>query len=385
MVTGMRDVLISGAGVAGSTLAFWLARNGFRPTVVERSPGLRSSGNPVDVRGPAVPVVTAMGVLPRLREVATRARRMRLLDADGRQVTTVAMPAAKGDEVEVPRADLAAVLHEAARDDAEYLFDDVITGLTQDEGGVEVTFDRAAPRRFDLVIGADGLHSNIRRLAFGPERDFVQPTGIYVATTALGEPVDHPEEVLIQNTPGRLVSIHPGRDKALVAFIFRSAVEGADERIVREVYGDAGWRVPELLEKFRAADDVFFDAVSVVELPRWSRGRIALVGDAASYVSLLGMGRAWRSPGRTRWRPRWARITVRLSLGTSASTGRWSRRNSVVSSGPRHCWCPGPRWGSRRATSRRGCGPRSWPRGNRDPLGWHRSAELCKSGRRVLA
>ncbi|WP_133850965.1 FAD-dependent monooxygenase [Labedaea rhizosphaerae] len=296
----MRTVLISGAGVAGSTLAYFLARNGFAPTVVERSRGLRSSGNPVDVRGPAVPVVEKMGVLPRLKEVATRTTRMRLLDAEGRQVATMAMPAARGNEVnevEVPRADLAAVLHEAARDDAEYLFDDAITGLSQDEHGVEVTFDHATPRRFDLVIGADGLHSNVRRLAFGPERDYVRPTGIHVATTPLGEPVDHPHDVLIQNTPGRMVSIHPGRDKALVAFIFRATLDGFEhrdpaqhKRIVTEAYADLGWRVPHLLDRFRAADDVFFDAVSVVDLPSWSRDRIALLGDAASCVSLLGDG-----------------------------------------------------------------------------------------------
>ncbi|WP_027943927.1 FAD-dependent monooxygenase [Amycolatopsis taiwanensis] len=292
-----RNVLISGAGVAGSTLAFWLARNGFRPTVVERSAGQRSSGSPVDVRGPALPVAEAMGVLPSLRAVATRTRRMRLLNAAGRRVATVAMGAARGDEIEIPRADLADVLYRAARDDTEFLFDDTITELRQDEDGVDVTFDRAAPRRFDLVIGADGLHSAVRRLVFGPEYDFVRPTGIYVATTPLGEPVDHPHDVLIQNTPGRLVCIHPSRDKAMVAFIFRSEVKGFDhrdldqhKRIVTEAHADLGWRVPQLLAQVQAADDLFFDAVSQVDLPTWSRGRITLLGDASSSLSLLGDG-----------------------------------------------------------------------------------------------
>jgi 2-polyprenyl-6-methoxyphenol hydroxylase-like FAD-dependent oxidoreductase len=294
-----RNVLISGAGVAGSTLAYWLARNGFRPTVVERSPGLRSSGNPVDVRGPAMPVVEAMGVVPRLRDVATRTTRMRLLDPSGRSITTLGMPAASGNEVEVPRADLAGVLYEAARDEAEFLFDDAITVLHQDERGVEVTFDHAAPRRFDLVIGADGLHSAVRRMAFGPERDFVRSSGIHVATMPLGEPVEHPHEVLIHNTPGRLVSIHPARDNALIAFIFRSRNGDEDidyrnvdqhKRIVTEAYADAGWRVPQLLTRLADTDDLFFDAVSLVDLPTWSAGRITLLGDAASCVSLLGDG-----------------------------------------------------------------------------------------------
>jgi 2-polyprenyl-6-methoxyphenol hydroxylase-like FAD-dependent oxidoreductase len=287
-----KNVLISGAGVAGTTLAFWLARNGFRPTVVERSQGLRSSGNPVDVRGPALPVVEAMGVVPRLRAAATLATRMRLLTGEGRQVATLRMAAARGNEVEIPRADLAAVLHDAAREDAEFLFDDTITALRQDGGGVDVTFDRAAPRRFDLVVGADGLHSAVRRLVFGPETDFVRPTGLYVATTPLGETVDHPEDVLLHNSPGRLVGIHPARDKALVAFIFRGGeVDWAQPRqVVADAYADVGWRVPQLLKRLHDADDVFFDSVSKVDLPTWSRDRVVLLGDAASCVSLLGDG-----------------------------------------------------------------------------------------------
>lgn len=290
-------MLISGAGVAGTTLAYWLSRNGMRPTVVERSQGLRSSGNPVDVRGPALPVAEAMGVLPRLGEVATHATGLRIVADDGRTVATVRMAGSTGQEVEVPRADLAAVLHEAARDGVEYLFDDTITALHQDDGGVDVTFDRAPPRRFDLVVGADGLHSAVRRLAFGPERDFVRPTGMFVATTPLAEPPEHPHDIVMYNTPGRLVSIHPGRDTPLVAFIFRAAVTGVDyrdtdqhKRIVTDAYADLGWQVPHLLKRMRDTDDLFFDAVSIVDLPTWTRGRVTLLGDAASCLSLLGDG-----------------------------------------------------------------------------------------------
>jgi 2-polyprenyl-6-methoxyphenol hydroxylase-like FAD-dependent oxidoreductase len=300
MVTIMTDVLISGAGVAGSTLAFWLAKGGFRPTVVERSQGLRSSGNPVDVRGPAVPVAEAMGIVPRLREAATRTTAMSVVNAAGRQVARVRMPAAAGTgpEVELPRGDLAAILHEAARDHTEFLFDDTITGLRQEDDGVQVTFDRAAPRRFDLVVGADGLHSAVRRLAFGPESDYVRHVGLYVATLPLAEPAERPDQVLLFNSPGRLTSIHPGRGKTLAAFIFRGlAIPGLDYRdtarhkqIVIDAYARAGWRVPQLLEAVRATEDLYFDSVSKVQLPTWSNGRITLVGDAASCVSLLGDG-----------------------------------------------------------------------------------------------
>jgi 2-polyprenyl-6-methoxyphenol hydroxylase-like FAD-dependent oxidoreductase len=298
----MRTVLISGAGVAGSTLAYWLARRGFRPTVVERWRGQRSSGAPVDVRGPALPVAERMGVVDRLRAAATRADAMRLVDDDGRSVARIRMSdtrsAAGTREIEVPRADLAAVLYEAAADTAEFRFDDTITSLEQDGHGVDVTFERAAPARFDLVVGADGLHSTVRRLAFGPEAEFVRHVGLHVATLPLGEPVDHPREVLMHATPGRLVAVHPSSSDAVVAFIFRGpAVPGFDHRdiaqhrrVVATAYRGGGWRVPELLDLVRRSEELYFDGVSTVRLPGWSRGRITLLGDAAAGASLLGDG-----------------------------------------------------------------------------------------------
>lgn len=296
----MTDVLISGAGVAGSTLAYWLARNGLRPTVVERARGMRSSGNPVDVRGPAVPVVEAMGLVGRLRDAATATTSIGVVDASGRTIARMRTPAARGrrSEVEIPRSDLAAILYQAASADAEFLFDDTITTLRPDGDGVEVEFEHAATRRFDLVVGADGLHSTVRRLAFGPEQAYLHHLGLFAATLALGRPAERADEILLFNAPGRLASIHPARGSALAAFIFRGpAIADLDYRdadrhrqIVADAYAGLGWQVPALLEALRVADDFYFDAVSAVRLPSWSRERITLVGDAGSCVSLLGDG-----------------------------------------------------------------------------------------------
>ncbi|HEU5416474.1 MAG TPA: FAD-dependent monooxygenase [Streptosporangiaceae bacterium] len=297
-----QTVLISGAGIAGSTLAYWLARHGFRPTVVERATGLRSSGNPVDVKGPALQVAGRMGLLPRLRAADSGVTDLRFVNASGRRVGRIslrAFQASAGErEPEVPRAELASILLDASRDAAEFLWDDTIVALRQDAGGVDVTFDRAEPRRFDLVIGADGLHSAVRRLAFGPEADFVRHMGIYVATLPVDAPAGGDREVLLYNAPGRLVSVHPSRGRAVAAFMFRSpALPGFDyrdtglhKRLVTATFAGDGWRVPDLLTQVQAAGDIYFDSVSQVRLPRWSRGRIVVLGDAASCLSLFGDG-----------------------------------------------------------------------------------------------
>ncbi len=302
----IRTVLISGSGIAGPTLAYWLIRNGFRVTLVERAQGLRSSGSPVDVRGPAVPVAERMGVMPELRAAATRVTTLTFLNGSGRRVGRVDLAAiarAGGSrEVELPRGDLARILAGTVRDDAEFLFDDTITAIDQDPCGVNVTFDRAAPRRFDLVIGADGLHSAVRRIAFGPEAGFVRHMGVYVGGLTLDEPMaglpGGDREVLIYNRPGRAVAIHPSNGRAVAAFMYRSpAVPGFDHRDMRQhrdllsaAYAGASWVVPRLLDQVRATDDLYFDSVGQVRLPSWCSGRVALLGDAAACVSLFGEG-----------------------------------------------------------------------------------------------
>jgi 2-polyprenyl-6-methoxyphenol hydroxylase-like FAD-dependent oxidoreductase len=302
---GDQTVLISGAGIAGPTLAWWLARHGLRPTVVEHASALRSSGSPVDVRGPAVQVAEQMGVMAPIRHAGTDVTAMSFVNATGRRVGRINLralqQAAGSREVELPRGDLAAILYQASRDHAEFLFGDAIVALDQDEHGVDILFERAQPRRFDLVIGADGLHSAVRRLAFGPESDLVQHMGLYVATMRLDRLdglLEGGREVVMYNSPGRAVAIHPSRGDALAFFAFRRpAVPGFDhrdtgqhKRLLAAAFADDAWQVPELLERVHVADDLYFDSVSQVRVRPWWRGRVALVGDAASCVSLFGDG-----------------------------------------------------------------------------------------------
>jgi 2-polyprenyl-6-methoxyphenol hydroxylase-like FAD-dependent oxidoreductase len=296
------NVLISGAGIAGCALAYWLARYGHSATVVERSGAPRSSGAPVDVRGPAQ-VAERMNIVPRLREACTRVAGMTFLDRAGRRSAHVDLEALRRSiapqDIELPRGDLSTILYEVSRDSAEFIFGDSITSLAQDDArGVDVQFERSSPRSFDLVIGADGLHSNERRLAFGPESSFVRHAGLYVATLPLPQSIDPGSEIIMLNAPGKSLTLHPSRESPLAALIFwKPEIGGFDysdseqhKRILETTYADIRWKVPDVLAAARASSDLYFDSVSQVEMATWARGRVALLGDASACVSLFGDG-----------------------------------------------------------------------------------------------
>ena len=295
------EVLISGAGIGGCTLAYWLTRNGHSVTVVERSGALRSSGSPVDVRGPAVDVAERMNIATRLREASIRPKGMTLLDSGGRRVARVDIAALRSSivpkDMELARGDLARILYEASANDADYIFRDSIKALTPDEMGVDVAFEHSRPRRFDFVIGADGLHSIVRRLAFGADPEFVRHAGLYAATIPLPG-YDGEGEMFMLNTPGKLAALHPCQGVPLAYFIFwHPEIPEFDytdldqhKRILERAFAGIGWRVPEFLDAVRVAHDMYFDSVARVDVAKWARGRIALLGDASSCVSLFGDG-----------------------------------------------------------------------------------------------
>ena len=286
-----KRILISGASIAGLTVAHWLARHGFQPTVVERAPRLRAGGNGVDVRGHASDVVERMGVMSRVGAGATDVLGMKFVDADDETMARIDTrdPAA----VEIMRGDLVALLHEVT--DVEYLFGDSIRDLTQDDGGVTVSFDHAGTRRFDLVIGADGLHSTVRRLAFGPESRFLRHKDHYFAFADADAALGENRWVTMYNLPGRMAGIYRSGNhaQAKAYFVFRSGALAYDhrdvaqhKRLVGEVFaGESSWHVEELLASALADPDFYFDALSQVHLESWSSGRVALVGDAAYCAS----------------------------------------------------------------------------------------------------
>jgi 2-polyprenyl-6-methoxyphenol hydroxylase-like FAD-dependent oxidoreductase len=328
------EVLVSGAGIAGCTLAYWLTRGGHSVTVVERSGTLRSSGSPVDVRGPAVDVVERMNIAPRLREARIRVAGMTFLDSAGRRIARVDLEAMRSSiapkDIEIARGDLARILHGASANDAEYIFGDSIGTLTQDGMGVDVSFERSRPRRFDLVIGADGLHSIVRRLAFGADSKFVRHAGLYAATISLPASSDAGREMFMLNTPGKLAALHPAQGIPLAYFIFwQSEMPDFDytdlnrhKRVLETTFTGMGWRVAEFLAAVRVASDLYFDSVARVDVTDWARGRIALVGDASSCVSLFGDGSTLAIAGAYE-------LARALAEGPADSQGAFSRYQAV--------------------------------------------------------
>lgn len=276
----MTDILISGASVAGPALAFWLSHRGFHPTVVERAPHLRGGGYAVDFRGSVhLGILKRMGILDEIRACQTHLETMAYVDATGRIVAPMPAEIFAGD-VEILRGDLARILYDATRDDTEYIFGDTITGLTEHEGGMDVTFAAAAPRTFDLVIGADGLHSAVRRLAFGARPDDVRDLGMYVSIFDITTEAIPPRSAQLLGVPGKTAGIFRTDRGSIGSVFFTSPPLSYDDPrlVVADAFAGLGWQVPWLMEQMRQADDFYFDSVSQVYLDTWSKGRVALIG-----------------------------------------------------------------------------------------------------------
>ncbi|MFG1681319.1 FAD-dependent monooxygenase [Nonomuraea sp. NPDC049269] len=290
----MTNILISGASIAGTATAYWLRRHGFTPTVVERAPALREGGYKVDIRGVALDVIERMGLLDAVRARSTDMRIATHYDAKGRRIAEMdadLFGGREGTDAEIMRGDLNELLYDLTRDDVEYIFDDSITGISEDG---TVTFERSAPRRFDLVVGADGVHSNTRRLAFGEESAFVRDLGYYISICTVPNRLGLDREEAVHAAPGRTANVYSTRQdtNAKALFMWSSQPLAYDHRdlaqqkeLLAQAMAGVEWEVPELLEAVRGSTDFYFDSVSQIHMDRWSKGRVVLVGDAAYCAS----------------------------------------------------------------------------------------------------
>ncbi|MFF8593180.1 FAD-dependent monooxygenase [Streptomyces sp. NPDC015220] len=297
---GHLDVLISGAGVAGPALALNLARYGARVTVVEKASALRGGGFAVDFRGHVHrKVLTDMGIWDEIHARQTRMGPQSVVDADGSRRVDLPAEMMSGD-VEIFRGDLARIMYERTEDRAEYVFGDSVTSLTETPDGVEVAFERGAPRRFDLVVGADGLHSATRRLVFGDESRHLRFLDHYVAGFEVPNHLGLDRTGLLYSEPGRCVCVNNydgDPDRAGALLVFRSEEltydrrdTAAQKRILAERFAGMGWEAPRVLEALREAEDLYFDAIAQIHVDRLTKGRVALLGDAGYGATMGGMG-----------------------------------------------------------------------------------------------
>ncbi|WP_427895451.1 FAD-dependent monooxygenase [Kribbella sp. GL6] len=286
-------ILISGASVAGPVLAYWLRRYGFEPTVVERTPAARHGlgGHAVDLYSAAAEVARRMGCWDTIVAARTQLDSM-TVERFGRRPVEVDLSrmyaGISRQHVEILRGELTRILYDATRDSAEYVFGDSIADLHDDGEGVDVRFDSGLRRRFDLVIGADGLHSNVRRLAFGPEEGLQRQLGGYLAVFSMPDVFGVGNHTLAHFSVGKLVGVYGVRQTGQVraGFLFRGELtydhrdKDQQKAVLVKEFGDYGWKVPQLLEYLPQAEDFYFDSIAQITLDSWVAGRVALVGDA---------------------------------------------------------------------------------------------------------
>ena len=299
------NVLISGAGIAGPTLAFWLRKYGFAPTLVETAPALQTRGYVIDFWGRGYDIAEKMGLLPDITRIGYHTQELRIVDDRGRRLSGFGVQVFReltgGRYVTLGRSDLSKLIYDRISGSCEIIFGDSITSLREAHGELHVEFEHGSERRFDLVIGADGLHSRVRKLVFGPQDRYEKDLGYRVAAFETGKYRPRNELVyIIHGAPGRQVgrfALHD--DRTLFLFIFDGGGEpeahgvAAQKAILRKAFEGDGWELPRILAALDTCNDLYFDRVSQIRMDAWSHGRVALVGDAGFCVSLLaGQGSA---------------------------------------------------------------------------------------------
>jgi 2-polyprenyl-6-methoxyphenol hydroxylase-like FAD-dependent oxidoreductase len=305
------DILISGAGIAGPTLAYWLLQYGMNPTIVEQAPALRTGGYVIDFWGAGFDIAERMSLSEEIKDNGYQMREVRIVNERGEKVAGFPVAAftraTRGRFTSLPRGDLASAIFRRIQNHTETMFGDSISSIEQSEAAAHVTFKSGRERDFDLVIGADGLHSRVRELVFGPQEQFEKYLGYKVAAFEAPnyEPRDELRYMMFTQVGQQVGRFALRGNSTMFLFIFEDRSFGSrqpedvevNKKILYERFGRSGWECPQILEALQHTKDLYFDRVSQVRMNSrqglWTQGRVTLLGDAAFCVSFLaGQGSA---------------------------------------------------------------------------------------------
>ena len=295
-----KNILISGAGIAGVTLAFWLKKFGFNPTIIEISPTLREGGYAIDFMGAGFDVAEKMGIILGLEKADLNISSIAFVDKDNNTKGSMnyqkIRKVLKNRAFSFLRSDLAKVIYNSLDQETEIIFGDSIQIIEQDEEKVKVTFNSGLTRYFDLLVGADGLHSNVRNLIFGNESQFEKYYGYYTSSFTLNNYSNEGRAFSMFNVPNKQVAVYTiNKGKTASFFIFTSSEKinydhndiEKQKQILKNEFMNAGWKCSDLLAKIDSTTDFYFDSISQIKMEKWSKGRVSLVGDACDCPSLL--------------------------------------------------------------------------------------------------
>lgn len=288
MVTDHKKVLISGASFAGLSTAYWMNRLGYKVTIVEIAPALKKGGTPVNILGRTIDIVRKMGLFDQIYANRLRVEKMEMKNARDITELTDYHEHRGQEEYEVERDYLLQLLHGLIKDHVEIIYGDTITGLSEHGSAVEVTFKHAAPRTFDLVFGCDGIHSAVRRLWFGEEKEFCHFLQAYFSITIVDKLLIDENTTQLYSEAGKTIMLNAYNGKTDICFAYYSEAEVPydyrDEiqmrNMIAEQFRDSGWRSQELLKEINGSESFYFDKLCQVKMPSWTKGRVALVGDA---------------------------------------------------------------------------------------------------------
>ena len=302
----LKNILISGAGIAGPTLAFWLVRYGMKVTVIERAPQLRTAGQTIDIRGAGLEVVQKMGLEDIIRARTTQEQGINFVDRENRIQAAFPVDTMDGQgfvsEIEIIRGELATLLYDQTRNDVEYIFGDKITAIVDRGDRAQVSFAKEADRDFDLVIIADGLSSKTRELVFESSTSPIHRLGQY--TSYFSIPYEQSDGTWSRwyNAPGgRCALLRPdgkGTTTTRAFLTLTSSPNGLEKLDVKgqkaemhKLFADAGWETPRVLSAMEKSTDFYLQEVAQVKMNTWSKDRVALLGDAGYCPSpVSGMG-----------------------------------------------------------------------------------------------